>query len=89
MSVGCIEYKNVVRSTDYPKMFERIKYKGEWKDCNIFHTIDQAGNGCNCPFVACTGARECTAGGFRCYFTNENVSNEDVKDGECKCRYIG
>ncbi|KAK3719583.1 hypothetical protein QZH41_002462, partial [Actinostola sp. cb2023] len=72
----------MVRSTDYPKMFERVKYKGNWMDCDGFHTVDQAGNGCNCHFVACTGTRECTAGaGFHCqYFTNDNVGNEDVKE---------
>lgn len=67
-------YKFVLLDRVYPKRYDRVKYRGEWKDCDDFHTIDDSGNGCNCPFVACTGSQECIEPmGFRMFHAN-NIS---------------
>ena len=51
------------------KINDRVKYRGEWNNCENFHTKDNYRNWCNCPFVACTGSRECTTmSGFFCRF---------------------
>ncbi|XP_020910474.1 uncharacterized protein LOC110248301 [Exaiptasia diaphana] len=75
--------------TVLPMKFQRIKYKGEWKDCKYYHKIDQAGNGCNCVLVGCTGARQCNPAGVFCRLVKKNVNHEDMKDGDCKCKYLG
>ncbi|KAK3717312.1 hypothetical protein QZH41_002314 [Actinostola sp. cb2023] len=74
--------------TVYPKMFEQIKYLGNWKDCDDYHTIDQAGNGCGCVFVGCTGSQECVAPSMLCGLTHSNVNSEDMKKGDCKCQWL-
>jgi len=69
--------------------YERVKYRGEWKDCDVFDTIDSSGNGCNCPFVACTGSQQCTGPlGFNCKFLHDNVDVNDMTREDCACEYL-
>lgn len=73
----------------FTKRYDRVKYKGEWKDCDNFHTLDDSGNGCNCPFVACTGSQPCSdLSGFFCRFLHSNVDVNDVTREDCACKWL-
>ena len=69
--------------------YARVKYRGDWKDCNNFHTVNGHGTYCNCPFVACTGTQSCvTTDGFFCRFLHDNVNVEDMDRSDCACKYL-
>ncbi|XP_078344743.1 uncharacterized protein LOC144630285 [Oculina patagonica] len=73
----------------FTKRYDRVKYRGEWKDCDNHITIDGSGNGCSCPFVACTGSQECTApDGFFCRFMHDNVDVNDMSRDDCACKFL-
>ncbi|CAH3159513.1 unnamed protein product, partial [Pocillopora meandrina] len=74
------KHKTKMQDTEtLPKRYDKVKYRGEWKNCDYFHTKDDFGSWCNCPFVACTGSQECTTmGGFFCRFLHDNVNVEDM-----------
>ncbi|KAJ7388703.1 hypothetical protein OS493_036142 [Desmophyllum pertusum] len=73
----------------FTKRYDRVKYRGDWKDCDDHIRIDGSGNGCNCPFVACTGSQECTApDGFFCRFLHDNVDVNDMSREDCACKFL-
>ena len=81
--------KFLVDTETLPKRYDRVKYRGEWKNCDNFHTKDDFGNWCNCPFVACMGSEECTpVSGFFCRFLLTNVNVEDMDRSDCACKYL-
>ena len=69
-------------------MFETITYLGKAKDCDYYHTIDQAGNGCGCVFVACTGSQDCVSPSMLCGFTHKNYDPQNLVKGDCKCQWL-
>ena len=73
----------------FKKRYERVKYRGEWKDCDYAHKIDSDGNGCNCIFVACTGTQQCTSlSGLFCRFLRKNVNVNDMTREDCACTFL-
>ncbi|XP_020902902.1 uncharacterized protein LOC110241383 [Exaiptasia diaphana] len=80
--------KRRFRGTVYPKRFDRIKLFGEWRNCDHYHKIDQAGNGCGCVFIGCTGSRDCVSPNMVCGLTHSEVRNDDIKEGDCKCQWL-
>ncbi|XP_078343936.1 uncharacterized protein LOC144630283 [Oculina patagonica] len=72
----------------FRKLYKKVKYLGAWKDCDNHITIDGSGNGCSCPFVACTGSKECiTLNGFFCQFLHDNVDVNDMSRADCACKF--
>ena len=79
----------LVDTETLPKRYDRVKYRGEWKNCDNFHTKDDFRNWCNCPFVACTEPQECTpVSGFFYRFLLTNVNVEDIDRSDCACKYL-
>ncbi|XP_078344742.1 uncharacterized protein LOC144630284 [Oculina patagonica] len=73
----------------FTKRYDRVKYRGDWKDCDNHIHIDSSGNGCSCPFVACTGSQECVApDGFFCRFLHSNVDVNDMSREDCACKWL-
>lgn len=59
----------------------------EWKDCDDHLRLDGSGNGCSCPFIACTGAMECTTqDGFFCQFLRNKVDVNNLSKKDCVCK---
>ena len=81
--------KFLVDTETLPKRYDRVKYRGEWKNCDNFHTKADFRNWWNCPFVACTGSEECTPmSGFFGRFLLTNVNIEDMDRSDCACKYL-
>ena len=71
-------------------MHEEINYEGTKLKCDIYHTTDNSGTWCNCPFLFCTGSQDCSnLGGLMCGIKNKNYDYMNIKDGDCKCKYLG
>ena len=71
-------------------MHEEINYEGTKLKCDIYHTTDDSGRWCNCPFLFCTGSQDCSnLGGLMCGIKNKNYDYMNIKDGDCKCKYLG
>ena len=81
--------KFLVDTETLQKRYDRVKYRGEWKNCDNLYTKDDFRNWWICPFVACTGSEECTPmSGFFCRFLLTNVNVEDMDRSDCAYKYL-
>ncbi|KAL9958173.1 hypothetical protein ACROYT_G035149 [Oculina patagonica] len=80
--------KSKKKENDFPKVHDRIVYKGRTYECADLVNVDTGpGVFCGCPFLACSGGQDCYGNSLKCYIVNKDYDYTDMKDEDCDCKW--